>query len=99
MPALSKQGPSNCPHSRALRDSCVRSGGGGGGWGAKIDLTNYYWSVHLAPAMAGAVRVAAAGTTYALVCVLFGWQQAPGLVQHLIAALPFEFTETQVVIV
>ena len=45
---------------------------GGGAWGAKIDLSNCYWSVHLPPAMADAFRVAAAGTTYALVRVPFG---------------------------
>ena len=49
--------------------------------------------------MAGGVRVAAAGTTYALVCVPFGWHQAPGLVQHLIAAVLSELPHTQVVIV
>ena len=71
----------------------------GGAWGAKIDLSNCYWSVHLPPAMAGAVRVAAAGTTYALVRVPFGWHQAPGLVQHPIAAVLSELPDTQVVIV
>ena len=49
--------------------------------------------------MAGAVRVAAAGTTYAVVCVLFGWHQAPGLVQHLIAALVSNLPDAQVVVV
>ena len=49
--------------------------------------------------MAGAVRVAAVGTTYALVRVPFGWHQAPGLVQHLIGALLSELPNTQVVIV
>ena len=49
--------------------------------------------------MAGAVRVATAGTTYALVRVPFGWHQAPGLVQHLIAAVLSELPDTQVVIV
>ena len=49
--------------------------------------------------MAGAVRVAAAGTTYALVRVPFGWHQARGLVQHLIAAVLSELPDTQVVIV
>ena len=71
----------------------------GGMWGAKIDLRNCYWSVHLPPAMAGAVRVAAAGTTYALVRVAFGWHQAPGLVQHLIAVLLSKLPDTQVVII
>ena len=66
----------------------------GGAWGAKIDLSNCYWSVHLPPAMAGAVRVAAVGTTYALVRVPFGWHQAPGLVQHLIAAVLSELPDT-----
>ena len=98
MPALSKQGRSGCPHLRASQGCCARCGGGGA-WGAKIDLNSCYWSVHLPPAMAEAVRVAAAGTTYALVRVPFGWHQAPGLVQHLIAAVLFELANTQVVIV
>ena len=49
--------------------------------------------------MAGTVRVAVAGTTYALFRVPFGWHQAPGLVQHLIAAVLSELPDTQVVIV
>ena len=49
--------------------------------------------------MAGAVRVATPGTTYALVRVPFGWHQAPGLVQHLIAAVLSQLSDTQVVIV
>ena len=64
-----------------------------------MDLSNCYWSVHLPPAMGGAVRVAAASTTYALVRVPFGWHRALGLVQHLIGALLFELLDTQVVIV
>ena len=68
-------------------------------WGAKVDLSNYYWSVHLPPAMAGAVRVAAAGTTYSVVSVPFGWHQAPGLLQHLIGAVLSELPDTQVVTV
>ena len=52
----------------------------GGTWGARIDLSNCYWSVHLPPTIVGAVGVAAAGTTYALVCVPFGCHQTPGLV-------------------
>ena len=71
----------------------------GGALGAKIDLNNCYWSVHLPHVMAGAVRVAAVGTTYALVRVPFGWHQALGLVQHLIAAVLFELLDTQVVVV
>ena len=74
----------------------------GGAWGAKIDLSNCYWSVHLPPAMVGAVRVAGqwpSGTTYALVRVPFSWHQALGLVQHLIAAVLSELPDTQVVIV
>ena len=53
----------------------------------------------LVPAMVGAVRVAAASTTYALVRILFGWHQAPGLVQHLIGAVLCELDDTQVIIV
>ena len=49
--------------------------------------------------MASAVRVAAAGNTYAVVCVPFGWHQAPSLVQHLIGALLSELPDTQVAIV
>ena len=98
MLARSKRDRSACPHLRASQGCCARCGGGGA-WGAKIDLSNCYWSVHLPPAMAGAVRVAAAGTTYALVRVPFGWHQAPGLVQHLIAAVLSELPDTQVVIV
>ena len=72
---------------------------GRGVGGGKIDLSNCYRSVHLPPAMAGVVRVAAAGTTCALVRVPFGWHQAPGLVQQLIAAVLSELPDTQVVIV
>ena len=71
----------------------------GGACGANIDLSNCYGSVHLPRAMARAVRVAAAGTTYALVRVPLGWHQARGLVQHLIAAVLSELRDTQVVIV
>ena len=70
----------------------------GGAWGAKIDLSNCCWSVHLPPAMVVAVRLAAVCTTYALVRVPFGWHQTPGLVQHLNAALLSELPDTQVVI-
>ena len=66
---------------------------------AKIELANGYWTVHLPPPMAWAVRVAAAGTTYALVRVSFGWHQAPGLVQHLIVAILSQLRDTQVVII
>ena len=97
MPAHSRRGRSSCPRSRASRELCT--GGGGRVWGAKIDLSNCYWSVHLPSAMAGAVRVAVAGTTYALVRVPFGWHQAPGLVQHLMGALLSELPDTQVVFV
>ena len=51
------------------------------------------------PAMPGAVRVAVACTTYAPVHVPFGCHQAPGLVQHLIAAVLSELRNTRVVIV
>ena len=71
----------------------------GGGGGATIDLSNCYWSVHLPPAMAGAARVAAAGTTCALVRVPFGWHQVPGLVQHFIGAVLSELPGMQVIIV
>ena len=71
----------------------------GGAWGAKIDFSNSYWSVHLPPAMVGAVRMAAAGTPYALVRVPFGWHQALGRVQHLIAAILSKLADTQVVII
>ena len=70
-----------------------------GAWGAKIDVSNCCWSVHLPPAMAGAVRLAAAGTTYAPVRVPSGWHQARGLLQHLIAAMLSELLDTQVIIV
>ena len=96
MLARSKRDCSAGPHLRASQDCCARCGGGRG---AKIDLSNCYWSVHLPPAMAGAVRVAAAGTKYALVRVPFGWHQALGVVQHLIAAVLSELPDTQVVVV
>ena len=43
--------------------------------------------------------MAAAGTTYALVRVPFGWHQAPGLVLHLIADVLCGLPDTQMVIV
>ena len=98
MLARSRQGHSACPHLRASRDCCAPCGGGWA-WGAKIDLSNCYQSVQLPPAMAGAVCVAVVGTTYALVRVPFGWHQALGLVQHLIAAVLCELPDTQVIIV
>ena len=55
--------------------------------------------MHLPPAMAGAVGVAAAGTTYAFMRVPFGWHQAPGPVPHLIGALLSQLHDTQAVIV
>ena len=73
--------------------------GGGGAWGAKTDSRYCCWSVHLHPAMARAVCLAAAGTTYALVRVPFAWHQARGLLQHLISAMLSELLDTQVVIV
>ena len=71
----------------------------GGAWGAKIDLSNCYLSLCLLCGMAGAVRVAAASTTYVLVRVPFGWHQAPSLVQHVIGAILFELLDTPVVAV
>ena len=94
-----KARPFRLPSLEGLAGLLRSMQGGGGAWAAKIDLSNYYWSVHLPPAMAGAVRVAAAGTTYALVRVPLGWHVAPGLVQHLIAAVLSELPDTQVVIV
>ena len=46
-----------------------------------------------------AARVAVAGTTYALVRVMFGWHQAPSLEQHLITVLLSDLPGTQVVAV
>ena len=66
-----------------------------GAWGAQIDLSNCSWSVHLPPTTAGAGRVAAVGSTYALVHVPFGWHQVSGLFG---AMLP-EHAATQVVTV
>ena len=54
-------------------------------YACKIDLRNCYWSIHLPPDMLNCIRVAAATDRYAFVRVPFGWHQAPGLVQHLIA--------------
>ena len=94
-----KARPFRLPSLEGLAGLMRSVGGWGGAWGAKIDLSNCYWSVHLPPAMASAARVAAAGTTYAVVRVPFGWHQAPGLVQHLIGAPLSELPDTQVVIV
>ena len=94
-----KATPFRLPSLEGLAGLLRSLGGGGGAWGAKIDLSNGYHSVHLPHAMAWAVRIAAAGTTHFLVHVPFGWYQAPGLVQHVIVAVLFELPNTQVVIV
>ena len=54
-------------------------------WACKLDLKNYYWSVHLPPQLLNSVRIGAGGDRYCIVRVPFGWHQAPGLVQHLIS--------------
>ena len=72
-----------------LRDLGGRGAGAGVGglWGTKLDIANCYWSVELPPPLANTIRVAAQGHTYAFLRVLFGWHQAPGLVQALISDL------------
>ena len=53
----------------------------------KIDLANCYWSIHLPPHLTRAMRVGVGDRSFAIVRVPFGWHQAPGLVQHLIATV------------
>ena len=67
--------------------------------GAKLDIANCYWSVCLPPDVVGAIWVAAGNCTYALLRVPFGWHQAPGLVQALIADLLRDLDPDGVVVV
>ena len=95
MRARTRHTPSGSPTEGARWAPEVRAGEP---WGAKIDLSNCYWRVHLPRAMVGAVRVAVAGTTYALVHVPFGWHRALGRVQHLIGVVLSQLPNTQVVV-
>ena len=58
---------------RDLGGRVGEAGGGGGGlWGAKLDIANCYWSVEPPPPLANTIRVAAQGHTYAFLRVPFG---------------------------
>ena len=73
-----------------LRNLGGRGGGAGGGglWGTKLDSANCYWSVELPPPPPDEHHpLAAQGHTYAFLRVLFGWHQAPGLIEALISDL------------
>ena len=59
---------------------------GGGARATKLDLQKCYWSIVLPPQLQRAIHVGVQGTTVAVVRVPFGWHQAPGLVQHLVAS-------------
>ena len=66
----------------------LRTLGGGGGWATEIDPANCYWSIHPPPPhLTRTIRVGVGDSSFAIVRVPFGWHQAPGLVQHLIATV------------
>ena len=65
----------------------------------KLDLKNCYWSVHLPPSLINCIRVADGTNRSAAVRVLFGWHQAPGLVEHLIDRVMSFLPRTAVLII
>ena len=77
---------SSCRNSRASAQCCVRWGGGGApgplGWTCRAaigPLSSHH-------SCSGPSGIGVQGTTVAVVRVPFGWHQAPGLVQHLVAS-------------
>ena len=60
---------------------------GSGAYATKVDIPVCYWSVLSPETLQQAIHIGAGSYTYAILRVMFGWHQAPGLVQHLIATL------------
>ena len=60
---------------------------GSGAYTTEVDIGNCYWSVLLPETLQQVVRIGAGSHKYAIFRVRFGWHEAPGLVQHLIATL------------
>ena len=71
----------------------------GQAWAYKLDLRNYYWSIHLPLHLMNSIRVAAGSARYAIIRVPFGWHQAPSLVQHLISRVLNSIDPKSIVII